>query len=164
MSVNKYQPHLYLIPEDDANRQIANGFVMHSKVHARQVQVVAPAGGWHRVLEVFRSEYLQLVQQNDRTHVVMVVDFDGHIDERLDGMNSQVPQAIRSRVFVVGARDTPEVLKKALNKGFEEIGRSLADDCDRNTVETWGHEHLRHNEPDRLRLVQVARPILFRDV
>ena len=27
MSVNKYKPHVLLIPEDDANRQLANGFL-----------------------------------------------------------------------------------------------------------------------------------------
>ncbi len=26
MSANKHRAHLYLLPEDDANRQIANGF------------------------------------------------------------------------------------------------------------------------------------------
>ncbi len=26
MSVNKYKPHVLILPEDDADRQIANGF------------------------------------------------------------------------------------------------------------------------------------------
>lgn len=28
MSVNRYQPHVLVLPEDDANRQLANGFVL----------------------------------------------------------------------------------------------------------------------------------------
>jgi hypothetical protein len=28
MSVNKYQPHVLLLPEDDANTELANGFVL----------------------------------------------------------------------------------------------------------------------------------------
>ena len=28
MSVNKYQPHVLVLPEDDANRQLANGFLL----------------------------------------------------------------------------------------------------------------------------------------
>jgi len=27
MSPNQYQPHILVLPEDDANRQIANGFI-----------------------------------------------------------------------------------------------------------------------------------------
>lgn len=37
MSVNKYKPHVFVIPEDDADRQIADGFVLHPGVAARQV-------------------------------------------------------------------------------------------------------------------------------
>ena len=48
MSVNKAKPHLYVIPEDDADRQIAKGFVLHGRVDERRVQVVEPAGGWSR--------------------------------------------------------------------------------------------------------------------
>jgi len=29
MSINKYEPHLLVLPEDDANRKIANGFILH---------------------------------------------------------------------------------------------------------------------------------------
>ncbi len=32
MSVNKYLPHVYLIPEDDADRQIADGFTQYTRV------------------------------------------------------------------------------------------------------------------------------------
>lgn len=28
MSTNKFQPHVLIFPEDDANRQIANGFLL----------------------------------------------------------------------------------------------------------------------------------------
>lgn len=28
MSVNKYKPHVLVLPEDDANRQLANGFLL----------------------------------------------------------------------------------------------------------------------------------------
>jgi hypothetical protein len=28
MSVNKYHPHVLVLPEDDANRQLANGFLL----------------------------------------------------------------------------------------------------------------------------------------
>ena len=30
MSVNRHQPHVFVLPEDDANRQMAIGFILTS--------------------------------------------------------------------------------------------------------------------------------------
>lgn len=35
MSKNKYKPQVWVLPEDDANRQIAVGFSIHDAVKAR---------------------------------------------------------------------------------------------------------------------------------
>jgi hypothetical protein len=48
MAVNKYKPHIYVLPEDDANRQIANGFLLHESVDSRSIQVMPTTGGWTR--------------------------------------------------------------------------------------------------------------------
>ena len=48
MSVNKYLPHLLILPEDDANRELANGFVLNHAVNSRAVQILPPAGGWKK--------------------------------------------------------------------------------------------------------------------
>ena len=64
-------------------------------------------------------------------------------------------------MFVVGSKHKPETLKKALNIGFEEIGKSLANDCDAGITGLWGHEQLNHNDADRRRLVQTVKPFLF---
>ena len=160
MSVNKYKPHVFVIPEDDADRQISDGFVLYPRVAARQVQVVEPAGGWARVLDTFKKEYVPLLQ-NAHTHVVMIIDFDGDPAGRRLHFETEIPAAFRDRVFVIGPRDTPESLRQSLGKGYEEIGRSLADDCDGDRRDTWDHELLRHNEADRLRLFQTVKSFLF---
>jgi hypothetical protein len=36
MSVNREKPHIWLVPEDDANRQVANGFLQSLDVFARE--------------------------------------------------------------------------------------------------------------------------------
>ena len=46
--MNKYAPHVYIIPEDDRDRQIAEGFVNHHEVDDRRIQVMPPAGGWRQ--------------------------------------------------------------------------------------------------------------------
>ena len=43
MSVNKFRQHVFVLPEDDANRQLANGFLLDLSV--RQVQILPEAGG-----------------------------------------------------------------------------------------------------------------------
>jgi hypothetical protein len=89
MSVNKYIHHVYVIPEDDADRQIADGFALHDRVHSRRVQVVEPAGVWPKVLDTFKTESLPLLQENQNTHIVMLIDFDGKPVERRAKFNAE---------------------------------------------------------------------------
>ena len=46
MSINKHKPHLLVLPEDDADRQIANGFVIAQGVGLddRAIQILPEAG------------------------------------------------------------------------------------------------------------------------
>ena len=161
MSVNKYRPHVFVIPEDRRDAQIANGFAQHPSVTARQIQVVEEAGGWLRVLDTFNQEYVPLLEQYADAHVVMIVDFDGDAAGRRSKFEAEIPPALQARVFVIGPRDTPESLKRSLGQTYEDIGRLLADECDGDRRETWDHELLRHNEEDRLRLLQTVKPFLF---
>jgi hypothetical protein len=158
--MNKYAPHVYVIPEDDANRQIADGFVLHPRVKEMRIQVMPPAGGWPKVLKTFGDEYIRKLSENPNTHVVMLVDFDDQVEKRKVDFEQAIPAECKARVFVVGSKQTPEALKKQVKKSFEEIGQSLADDCDAGTA-FWGHEHLSHNDAERRRLVEVVRPFVF---
>lgn len=121
MSTNKHKPHLYVIPEDRRNEQIANGFAQHPSVTARQIQVVQPAGGWSRVIDTFKAEYVPLMEQNLNTHVVLLIDFDDDPEQRWNYCNSGIPEGLRDRVFVVGPRNTPETLRQSLGKTYEEM-------------------------------------------
>lgn len=159
--MNKYVPHVYVIPEDDANRQIADGFVLHPGVKETRIQVVPPAGGWPKVLKTFQDEYLSKLRDCQNTHVVMVVDFDDQVEKRQADFEQAIPAEFKTRVFVIGSKRTPETLKRDTKKSFEEIGKSLADDCDEDTAGFWEHEQLRHNDKDRKRLKETVMPFLF---
>jgi hypothetical protein len=52
-SANKYAPHVLVLPEDDANSDIANGFVLHVALDSRAIQVLRCAGGWAKVRDAF---------------------------------------------------------------------------------------------------------------
>jgi len=159
--MSRYGDYLYVIPEDDADRQIAVGFEQHDQVNAPRIQVMPPAGGWSYVLRTFQNEYVQKLRDNTRSHVVMLVDFDDQIQKRRKDFEEAIPEDLRSRVFVIGPQHTPEMLKKALNKSFEEIGKSLADNCYADTSGNWDHEQLQHNHAERERLVQTVKSFLF---
>ncbi len=53
MSPNKYAPHVLVLPEDDANNDIANGFLRHDALDLRAIQVLPCAGGWGKVRDAF---------------------------------------------------------------------------------------------------------------
>ena len=161
MSVNKFQPHVYVIPEDRADEQIANGFVLHDQIDTRQIRVLQCANGWGDVLEKFEIEYIPYLRKWPVAHVVLLIDFDAQYEGRRKRFDDAIPADLKNRVFVVGAKETPEALKQALKMNFEKIGGSLAEDCYQGTVRLWSHELLSHNEPDRLHLVETVRSIVF---
>jgi len=142
-------------------RQIANGFKNNPHVDASQIKVMPEAGGWSKVLDTFREEYIPKLKSNKLVHVIMLIDFDGKYAARRGDFESQTPNDIKDRVFVVGVKQNPQELKRELGKKLEQIGSLLADDCFAGTLTTWSHEHLKHNDPDRLRLIGVVKPILF---
>jgi hypothetical protein len=132
--MNKYAPHVYVIPEDDADRQIADGFVLHPQVKDARIQVVPPSGGWPKVLQTFRDEYIPKLRVYGDAHVVMLIDFDGQVETRRALFEEEIPAEFRTRVFVIGSRVNPETLRSALSQSFEAIGNTLADDCATGTT------------------------------
>lgn len=156
-----FPPYVYVIPEDDAYRQIADGFVLQESVDSRRIQVMPVAGGWVHVLETFKNEYVSRLRSRDRDHAVLLIDFDGTLESRLSHFQLEIPDDVRARVFVIGARDEAETLKKALRQSLERIGRSLAEDCHDGTTTRWDHDQLQHNDGERKRLVNAVKPFLF---
>jgi hypothetical protein len=160
MSVNKYQPHVFVLPEDDANRQLANGFLLDLAISIRKIQVLTPAGGWTKVLDCFISDHLVAMDRYPARFMVLLIDFDG-LEERLTEAKAQIPPHLTDRVFVLGALTTPEALKQANLGLYEEIGLAMANDCREGTDSIWGHELLQHNASELERLRKQVRPILF---
>lgn len=159
--MNRYAPHVYVIPEDDADRQIAVGFISQHRVQDARIKVVPEAGGWRNVLKTFQDEYVQTLRAYPHAHVVMLIDFDGYFAERRVEFENTIPDDLKARVFVLGSKGTPETLKRVLNKSFEAIGKALADECDDGSTSLWDHEQLSQNNADRLRLVQAVKPFVF---
>ena len=112
MSVNRHLPHIFILPEDDANRQLANGFLLNINVNSNQVQILTPARGWAHVRDDFASSHVDKMRQYEDRLTVLLIDFDDHFADRLQNVKEAIPNDLIDRVFVLGVRTEPEALKR----------------------------------------------------
>ena len=162
MSVNKHQPHVLVLPEDDANRQLANGFFLDRAFWNRgsSFQVLEEVGGWRNVLDRFKSDHIKNMERYPKRFMVLLIDFDDELD-RLKMARAAIPPDLAERVFVLGALTEPEALRRAGLGSYEAIGLALAQDCRDETERIWGHDLFRHNAEELARLREHVRPTLF---
>jgi len=171
MSVNKYEDHVFVLPEDDANRQIANGFINNLNVNDRAIQVLPIADGWGKVVKKFKKNQVSEMRSFPKRRMVLLIDFDGK-GERLSYVKSQIPEHLQDRVFILGVLSEPDDLKGIKNKfesigtgKLEQIGQTLANDCsNNNTNGLWGHDLLKHNKTELDRMILSVKPFLFNKV
>jgi hypothetical protein len=158
--MNKYDDHLFVLPEDDANRQLADGFVGHHLLRDTRVQVMPICGGWKHVLKTFEDEYVQALRNRPRGRLIMLIDFDESGSRRAE-FEAAVPADLKDRVFVLGSWTDPQALKREASGSFEDIGKALAGDCAAGTTTNWDRSQLQHNAAEVVRLVQFVKPFLF---
>lgn len=161
MSVNRYQPYVFVLPEDEKDRQLANGFWLElDLIRQRRMQVLQVARGWSRVVELFKVNHIDEMRRYPEQRMVLLIDFDDQ-EDRFDTVWEAVPNDLRDRVFILGAQGEPEDLQRAGLGSPETIGKGLAKDCREETDEIWGHDLLRRNASELDRLREQVRPILF---
>lgn len=162
MSVNRYQPHVLVLPEDDANAQIVNGFLLEPALQLARIQVLRPAGGWEHVLDRVRLEHAQGLRRYANRRLVLLIDFDDQIQTRAAHFASDLPPDVCNRIFLLGSQREPEHLRTVCGLSFESIGRYLARDCaEQKASGLWQHEQLSHNAEELTRLMADVRPFLF---
>lgn len=160
MSVNRELPHVFVLPEDDANLRLANELHINVDLsRQRQLQVLPVAGGWIEVLDQFESAHVGAMDRWHHRFMVLLIDFDGR-ETRLQNAKTRIPPRLAERVFILGALNDPEALRNSLGP-YGSIGAAMAKDCREGTNTTWGHELLRHNASELGRLSDRVRPILF---
>jgi hypothetical protein len=157
--MNKYRPHVLVLPEDDANRQLANGFLLEV-TRSRRMQVLPVAGGWAEVLRSFQSDHVGQMDRFPERRMILLIDFDNR-EDRLNEARAVIPHELNDRVFVLGVWSQPEDLRRANLRSYETIGKVMAEDCRAGTETIWGHDLLRHNAPELGRLRRHVQPILF---
>jgi hypothetical protein len=159
VTVNRYQPHFLVLPEDDANREIVNGFLLDPSLKIRDIKVEAEAGGWTQVLDSFNSDHIFWMESFPERRMVLLIDLDGN-EDRLNRAKSKIPEHLADRVFILGVLTKPEDLKVELGS-YETIGLKMSKDCREETDMVWDHPLLRHNKGELDRLRKDFRTILF---
>ncbi len=161
MSINSYKPHILILPEDDANADIARGFVQHLSVSSECIQILPVCGGWLKVLDQFESVHAKRLRDYPQCQMILLIDFDKN-ENRLSNARQRVLPGVLERVFVLGSRTNPEDLRRHEGKSYETIGKTLADECNQNHFDLWNHTLLKHNLSEVERLQNQVKPILFR--
>lgn len=92
MSVNRRRPHLFILPEDDANRQLANGFLLEAA--AAQMRVLHEAGGWNAVVENFVANHIADLRRYAQRCLVLLLDCDNNPARRDDIVRKIPPTSI----------------------------------------------------------------------
>jgi hypothetical protein len=160
MSANNYAPHVFVLPEDQANRDIVLGFLTYHRLKARVIIPLQNAGGRGKVVETFKAVEISRMRKYPQRFMILLIDLDNNL-ARLAQVQSEIPPDLTDRVFVLGSLRDPEALRSTGLGRFEDIGLALAKDCDQNTNTIWGHALLQHNANELARLQHNVRPILF---
>lgn len=142
--INRYIPHLVVIPEDDKNRQIIGGFRNHHAVDNRRFHVEPVAGGWRVALRKITSDHEREMVRYNHRYLLLLIDFDG-IENRLDRAKEFIPEALSDRVFIMGCRSEPEYVRRETGMSIEELGEALAEACFSGATGAWSHPFLAHN-------------------
>lgn len=158
--MNKHRPHIFVLPEDDANRAIANGFLLNHSLSLRSIQVLPCAGGWIKVQNQFQTVHLLQMERTPLRYMILLLDFD-EMENRRAEIAKVVPSHLSERVFIVGSWSEPEDLKKAGLGSLESVGSKLALECENDTRVTWNHVLLRHNNIELERMASKLKQILF---
>ena len=155
MSANVYRPHLVVLPEDDAYRQLMNGAKLAPPINYRCIEVEKPLGGWSVVLEAMASWEPKL-RRYPKMHLLLLIDFDNDFAARYNRFVEQSRQlGYFDRTFLLGIdHREAEDLKRAQQNRFEDIGKALVEGCPDSAQinPAWNETHLRCNLPEIARM------------
>jgi len=158
--LNRHLPHLAILPEDEDDAELANGFVLNEEV--RRVHVLPYSGGWHKVRDEFEERHIKTMERLPERRMILLIDFDRQTD-RLAYMKEAIPAHLETRVFVLGCWNEPKDLKQAFagRGSLEDIGSALGRECIERNRDMWEHPLLAHNAEELRRLSDSMRDYLI---
>jgi hypothetical protein len=110
----------------------------------------------------YTKNQLTFLQKYRKRHLVLLIDFDGQVEERTRLFKEAFPQDVQERVYLLGTLDEPEPLRRDRGVPLEKIGEELASACANVEVGLWAHPMLEHNKAELGRLVHNVKQFLFK--
>lgn len=89
--------------------------------------------------------------------MVAVIDFDRDPAARRTSLLDRIPETLHDRVFVVGAKDEAEDLRRSMKQDFTAIGQILNKACLEGDFSPWENEQLEVNKSELERLAKALR-------
>jgi hypothetical protein len=151
MSINKEKPHFHIIVEDDANRQILNGFANCLNVKRDNFKITTERG-WLSVVEKVKNDYIPKLRKYSHGRVLMIIDFDNEVERRRSLISKELGIEFENRIFTLGVKTEPEDFRKKIRQSFEVIGKNLAENCPGEPSTLWNDELLVHNRSELARM------------
>lgn len=94
--MSEFRSHVYVLAEDDANRQILNGFLTNQAVCARCVKPVPISKGWSKLINQFESDYAPRLRKNTLGFAILLVDFDKQGPKRIGQIQARIDSTVRN--------------------------------------------------------------------
>ena len=155
MAVNKFQPHLVVIMEDEPYRELINAVVNKTThIDNRKIDIRPPSGGWTKVFAAL-DEYDKRLTNQKHQHMLLLMDFDYDFTNRIDNFYRKIKnKPYESRVFLLGIDNKEfENLKQHLGlTNTEAIGTKLVENFPQSTPQIWNNQHLACNLPEIKRM------------
>jgi len=160
LSVNKFKPHLLILPEDQAVKDVVVGAVESIRVKpAANLSIEKLLGGWRKLKDRL-PECEKYLGQYPEGRLLFIIDLDRD-PKRPKEVQAWIQGEFADRIFLLSSFHEPEALQRELTGSLEMIGGTLVDDCPDDQSEAWAHSHLEHNKPELERFMASCRPILF---
>lgn len=159
---NKFRDHLVIVPEDQKNNDLINGFVNATSIASHAFQIQRIARGWINAVDSLQD--MKLVSLPLR-RVLLVIDFDEKPESRNDQVHEKLSKFLTQneyeRVYLLGTRSEPEDFRSTLKMSPEQVGAQLYLDCKTPQPGLWGHALFAHNLKTRARLIAEVLPFLI---
>lgn len=159
MSVNRYEPYLIVLCEDNAYKDIFLGFEIseHPQISLKPVyqgfddilfQLTNPNSMTSKELKRYNKSYVLALTD---------ADLDSQSESNIKKLKDSIPNEYKDRVFVMGSKYEAENIKRAIiGKGkWKGVSQELEKSCRDENCELWRDEMLNHNMEEIISLRKV---------
>lgn len=170
MSINRQRKHVIFFGEDEATRNLAQGFCESEKINDLKCEVWSTYGtGWQSTIDAIETVRMSRYPQ---THLVLVIDLDRRGEDRIAALKREIANCpCKDRVYIIGCTKDVQALQRSFTPvnsigklSAQETGRTIADRSSKDVScmeGVWGDSSLVHNKDELERLCRNLKDVIF---